>query len=208
MRRSGAPRLHRLPQRLDYTLIPAPLDLTQPLVDEKAPLPAIIVTPSSPSHDGDFSIAFLMPPPKPTVLQRFMKLLPSLPRLPAQIQLPVTPAKPDFEHTSLCKTRARATILLLLLLFIMACHVVMHELVTGRPHMEFGMHPDNEAINFSSLDHADMLGAPVDIHVAKDTTPPIVGGWFDLNALWAPVPATDSKRTPDFVVWEGDTEVS
>ncbi|KAF5357681.1 hypothetical protein D9758_007427 [Tetrapyrgos nigripes] len=53
MARRAGPRLHRLPQRLDYTLIPAPLDLSLPLVAEKSPLPAIIVTPSSPS-DLDF----------------------------------------------------------------------------------------------------------------------------------------------------------
>jgi len=209
MRRSGAPpRLHRLPQRLDYTLIPAPLDLALPLVDEKAPLPAIIVTPSSPSHDGDFSIAFLMPPPKPTLLQRITKALPSLPRLPAQIQLPVTPAKPDFEPASLYKTRARATVLLLLLLFIMACHVVMHELASGRPHMEFGMRPDNEAIDLGGFEHPDTLGTTLNPHAVKDTVPPTVGGWFDLNALWAPTSTIDSKRDPDFVVWEEDTETS
>lgn len=203
MRRSGGPpRLHRLPQRLDYTLIPAPLDLSLPLVVEKAPLPAIIVTPSSPSHDGDYSIAFLMPPPKPTLMQRMSKLVPSLPRLPSQIQLPITPAQPNFEHApSVCKTHARATILLLLLLFIMACHVVMHELASMRPHMEFGMRPDNDIVNFS-LEHVDM---PADIHVAKDTAPPSFGGWFDLNALWAPTHTADSRRTLDFVVREADT---
>jgi len=38
-------------------------DLTLPLVDEKSPLPAIIVTPSSPRSVTDFSIAFLAPRP-------------------------------------------------------------------------------------------------------------------------------------------------
>ncbi|KAJ3571677.1 hypothetical protein NP233_g3606 [Leucocoprinus birnbaumii] len=75
MARQG-PRLHRLPQRLDYTLIPAPLDLSLeslPSITEKSPLPAIIVTPSSPIHTHDFSIAFLAPAPKPTIRERFVK---------------------------------------------------------------------------------------------------------------------------------------
>ncbi|KAF7776459.1 hypothetical protein Agabi119p4_4852 [Agaricus bisporus var. burnettii] len=65
------PRIHRLPQRLDYTLVPAPLDLSLPTLTEKSPLPAIIVTPSSPSHTHDFSIAFLAPPPKLPFRKRF-----------------------------------------------------------------------------------------------------------------------------------------
>ncbi|PCH41337.1 hypothetical protein WOLCODRAFT_137337 [Wolfiporia cocos MD-104 SS10] len=194
-RRPGA-RIHRLPQRLDYTLIPAPLDLSLPLVDEKAPLPAIIVTPSSPSHDGDFSIAFLMPPPKPSLLQRMANLLPSLPRLPPQIQLPPSP-KPDFEQGTSCKTRARATILLLLLLFIMACHVIMHEIALDRPHMDFGVFSDTVLPS-----HVEVLNAHVD---AKDTASPAVGGWFDLNALWAPTTVTSGKRAPEFVVVEDET---
>ncbi|KAK0490531.1 hypothetical protein IW261DRAFT_18936 [Armillaria novae-zelandiae] len=66
------PRVHRLPlnQRLDYTLIPAPLDLSLPSLTEKS-LPAIIVTPSSPVSTHDFAIAFLAPePPPPSLLTR------------------------------------------------------------------------------------------------------------------------------------------
>ncbi|CCM03382.1 uncharacterized protein FIBRA_05512 [Fibroporia radiculosa] len=200
MRRSGAPRIHRLPQRLDYTLIPAPLAL--PLVDEKAVLPAIIVTPSSPSHDGDFAIAFLMPPPKPTFLQRVTKLLPALPRPPAQIQLPMTP-KPESQRLWSYTTRARATVLLILLLFIMACHVVMHQLASSRPHLEFGVRPDSEYLGFGTHDPVDSSSITVDAHVPKDLDPPAVGGWFDLNALWAPVSAAESKRA-HFIVWETD----
>ncbi|KAF8875350.1 hypothetical protein CPB84DRAFT_1966765 [Gymnopilus junonius] len=68
------PRVHRLPRRTDFKLIPAPLDLSLPLVTEKSPLPAIIVTPSSPSSTRDFSIAFLATPPKPTLRQRILSL--------------------------------------------------------------------------------------------------------------------------------------
>ncbi|TFY69474.1 hypothetical protein EVJ58_g389 [Rhodofomes roseus] len=229
MRRSGAPpRLHRLPQRLDYTLIPAPLgelrdmftlyllltseaasssvsvDLAKPLVDEKSPLPAIIVTPSSPSHDGDFAIAFLMPPPKPSTWQRMVDSLPTIPRLPSQIQLPPSP-KPEYERVGSCKTRARATVLLLLLLFIMVCHVVMHEIAKDRPRMEFSMVHDTElGMHDHMHDHMATAGASVDTP-AMDTTSPAFGGWFDLNALWAPT-VGDSKRTPDFVVIEEGTE--
>ncbi|EPT02815.1 hypothetical protein FOMPIDRAFT_1022707 [Fomitopsis schrenkii] len=204
MRRSGAaPRLHRLPQRLDYTLIPAPLDLAKPLVDEKSPLPAIIVTPSSPSHDGDFAIAFLMPPPKPTLWQRMADTLPTVPRLPSQIQLPPSP-KPEYERVGSCKTRARATILLLLLLFIMVCHVVMHEIAKDRPRMEFSVNMVHSELDVpGSHDHPDLPSVSADTS-PKDTSPAF-GGWFDLDALWPPT-VGDSKRTPDFIVIEEGTE--
>jgi len=78
------PRLHRLPRRLDYTLIPAPLDLSLPLVTEKSSLPAIIVTPSSPSSAHDFSIAFLAPPPKPSIRDRFIVYLTPPNSIPVQ----------------------------------------------------------------------------------------------------------------------------
>ncbi|KAF8645802.1 hypothetical protein AX16_007566 [Volvariella volvacea WC 439] len=68
------PRLHRLPQRLDYTLIPAPLDLSLTKMAEKSPLPAIIVTPSSPPPTHNFQIAFLPPPPTPTLKERVSSL--------------------------------------------------------------------------------------------------------------------------------------
>ncbi|TFK96346.1 hypothetical protein BDV98DRAFT_586439 [Pterulicium gracile] len=77
-------RTHRLPQRLDFTLIPAPLDLllTGEPTDlsvsgvaekaEKSPFPAIIITPSSPAYDNDYSIAFLheTPQQQPTLFNR------------------------------------------------------------------------------------------------------------------------------------------
>ncbi|KAJ2924187.1 hypothetical protein H1R20_g12905, partial [Candolleomyces eurysporus] len=73
------PRLHRLPRRLDYMLIPAPLDLSLDSMTEKSPLPAIIVTPSSPTHSKDFAIAFLAPPtdglPQPDPSSRETMLL-------------------------------------------------------------------------------------------------------------------------------------
>jgi hypothetical protein len=65
-------RIHRLPQRLDFALIPAPLDISLPAVAEKSPFPVLIVTPSSPAFDNDYSIAFLHEPspPKPSLYNR------------------------------------------------------------------------------------------------------------------------------------------
>lgn len=62
----------RLPpaKRLDYILIPAPLDLSLHTMTEKSPLPAIIVTPSSPTHSKDFAIAFLATPQPPSFFAR------------------------------------------------------------------------------------------------------------------------------------------
>jgi len=109
-------RQHRLPQRLDFNLIPAPLDLSRPIVDEKALLPAIIVTPSSPSGETDFSIAFLAPAPKESVFTR----------LAARLNLP--------------QLKARSFLLVLLPLFILACHLITHTLAFRRPHLHFDAH--------------------------------------------------------------------
>jgi len=117
------PRVHRLPQRLDYTLVPAPLDVSLPLVDDKAELPAIIVTPSSPISPTDFSIAFLAPPPKKSIFSK----LPSL----ASIPIPVA-------------FNPRVVLLLLLLTFILACHLVTHQLAVLQPHLDFDIHTQQE----------------------------------------------------------------
>ncbi|EGO01513.1 hypothetical protein SERLA73DRAFT_176819 [Serpula lacrymans var. lacrymans S7.3] len=110
------PRIHRLPQRLDYTLIPAPLDLSLPLATEKSALPAIIVTPSSPTTESEYYIAFLTPPPKPTFRERISPYL-------AQFQ-------PQFPF------KARTAIIVSLLLFLMVCHLLAH-LAVSRPHLDF-----------------------------------------------------------------------
>jgi hypothetical protein len=214
MRRNGAPRLHRFPQRLDYALIPAPLDLSLPLVDEKAPLPAIIVTPSSPSHDTDFSIAFLAPSPIPTFWERLSTRLPKLPslsaRLPSQIQLPSSPFKSDFQQASSTfwslKTRVHTTFIFTILLVIMACHLIMHSVVSGHPHLEFGLSSDHDvvALNHMVSPSARFAGnqvipdAPND-PVDDSATPP-VGGWFNLHASWAPSGVHGRKRTQSFVI--------
>ncbi|KAF9028354.1 hypothetical protein BDZ89DRAFT_986811 [Hymenopellis radicata] len=116
-------RQHRLPplRTLDYTLIPAPLDFSSlPTLTEKSPLPAIVVTPSSPRSPTDYSIAFLAPEPKPTLLKRMRAYTPSL--------------------------RARTAIILFLILFILMCHVVTHRLAARRPFLEFGVQPGEPVV--------------------------------------------------------------
>ncbi|KAF8351006.1 hypothetical protein F5887DRAFT_1068755 [Amanita rubescens] len=112
MHRPG-PRLHRLPQRLDYTLIPAPLDLSLTSMSEKSPLPAIIVTPSSPSSSHDYSIAFLAPPPKPTFPQRVI----------SSCQNALQP-------------RARTTLIFTFIFFLLLCHYLAHRIATSRSHLD------------------------------------------------------------------------
>ncbi|KAF8632026.1 hypothetical protein AX17_004969 [Amanita inopinata Kibby_2008] len=106
-------RLHRLPRHLDYTLIPAPLDLSLTLVSEKSPLPAIIVTPSSPSSTRDFSIAFLAPPPKPTLRERIISC---------------------FQNVS--QLRSRTTLILMFAFFVLLCHYLAHRLAISRSHLD------------------------------------------------------------------------
>ncbi|KAJ6627428.1 hypothetical protein B0H10DRAFT_1869627 [Mycena sp. CBHHK59/15] len=113
-----APRLHRFPHRIDYTLIPAPLDLTLPLKTEKSSLPAIIVTPSSPSSARDFSIAFLAPPPKPSLRERLGSYAP---------------------FVSPFQRKARNLLIIFLIVFVLICHVVTHRLAARRPHLEFSV---------------------------------------------------------------------
>ncbi|KAJ7477133.1 hypothetical protein B0H11DRAFT_2234610 [Mycena galericulata] len=114
----SSPRLHRFPHRVDYTLIPAPLDLSLPLKTEKDALPAIIVTPSSPSSTHDFSIAFLAPPPKLSLRERLSSYAP---------------------FVSPFQRKARTLIILSLIFFVLICHVVTHRLAARRPHLEFSV---------------------------------------------------------------------
>lgn len=158
-----APRLHRLPpHRRDYTLIPAPLDLSLPLASEKSPLPAIIVTPSSPSSTRDFSIAFLAPPQKPSIKDRFLSSLP-------------------FQSTSSSSIhfKARSTIIILLLFFILLCHVATHRLASrSRPHLDF-------AVQTGATAH--VVGVPK--------------GWFNFRALFGEDGPGDQVPR-DFIVTE------
>jgi len=146
------PRLgqRRLPQRLDYTLIPAPLDLSFPIVDEKSTLPAIIVTPSSPTSQFDFSIAFLAQPPKPTIRERLSSSV-------GPLKLPSLPCK------------ARSMIFILIMIFVMVCHVVTHRLATRRPHLEASVQTGEAHFVDSSInwfDFRSLMDIPPDV---KDT---------------------------------------
>ncbi|KAF8845568.1 hypothetical protein BDN67DRAFT_986723 [Paxillus ammoniavirescens] len=147
-----ASRIHRLPQRLDYNLIPAPLDLSLSLATEKSPLPAIIVTPSSPAPDvPEYYIAFLTPTPKPSFRERITQL-------------------PLFQGQLLFKTRTAFVISLLF--FILVCHLLAH-LAVHRPHFDFyksfdapSIHADshgseNSLWNFVSFDSQSLWGPHV-----------------------------------------------
>ncbi|KAJ3790635.1 hypothetical protein GGU10DRAFT_146329 [Lentinula aff. detonsa] len=144
MARQPAPRLHRLPQRLDYTLIPAPLDLSLPLVTEKSPLPAIIVTPSSPSSAHDYSIAFLAPPKEPGFFERLGARL--------QWSKSATTESNPISHKSgtslgLRAQTARTLFILFLILFVMLTHLVTHRIAqtSRRPHLDFSVQDANPA---------------------------------------------------------------
>lgn len=90
--------------------------MSLPPVSEKSPLPSIIVTPPTnmvSSHDDSpFYIAFLAPLPKPSIRERVLRL--------------ATPLQ----------FKARTAIILLVLVFIMACHVITHRLAACRPRLD------------------------------------------------------------------------
>ncbi|KAF8164826.1 hypothetical protein B0H34DRAFT_742038 [Crassisporium funariophilum] len=145
-----APRLHRLPQRKDYILIPAPLDLSLSEVTEKSPLPAIIVTPSSPSSSRDFSIAFLASPPKPSLRHRFREHIASSKILGTP--LPV---------------KARSILIVLVIIFVLVCHLATHRLAARRPHLALTMqtgesHVVDSSSGLSWYDFRSLFGSDVD----------------------------------------------
>jgi hypothetical protein len=124
---------------------------------EKSPLPAIVVTPSSPSCSADFSVAFLAPPEKPTAKER-----------PFSLAAPLN-------------LKARTTFLLLLLLFIMACHLFTHRLAASRPHLQFGiMQGVTEEAQSAASNHIS---------------------WLDWQDFWG-VQASDFDGKREFVVAE------
>ena len=217
---TGPRRLNRLPQRLDYTLIPAPLgmskcasksytvlticspprpDLSLPLVDEKAALPAIIVTPSSPSGETDFAIAFLAPPEKPSLKQRVSSMLPSLPklqpRLPSQIQLPPTPYKTEFDSSPswTLKTRASTTIFMAILVFIIGCHLLLHSLASFHARLDYSTASDDSVVATVFSGDVDSIGGAH--RDPSDSATPAFGGIFNLHALWAPSHSFGGKRS-------------
>src|ERR1700733_12918633 len=93
-------------------------DTSLPIDSEKSPLPSIIVTPppniAPAPDDSPFYIAFLAPPRKPSLLERIGTRLPSVTG----------------------RFNARTAIILLVLVFIMTCHVLTHRLAACRPRLD------------------------------------------------------------------------
>jgi len=116
MARPAPRRLHRLPQWTDYILIPAPLDLSLTEVAGKSPVPAVIVTPCSPSSSHDFSLAFLPKPTEPTLSERVQSYLHSTPGL-----------------------RARYIFCLLIVVFVFVCHLFTHHMAVRHRSLDFSV---------------------------------------------------------------------
>jgi len=117
-------RIHRLPHRTDYILIPAPLDLSLSQATEKSPLPAIIVTPSSPSSSRDFSIAFLAAPPKLSLLERIA----------------------SWKHYGVpLPFRIRSILIVLFITFALFCHLAAVSLAMRWPHLGLNTQNGNDA---------------------------------------------------------------
>lgn len=111
----------RLPHRTDYILIPAPLDLSLSQVTEKSSLPAIIVTPCSPSSSRDFSIAFLSGPPKLSLWERIV----------------------SWKHYGgPYPLRIRFILIVLFIIFGLVCHL---SLVVWHPYMDLSTHSGDDA---------------------------------------------------------------
>jgi hypothetical protein len=189
------------------------IDLSLPLVDEKAALPAIIVTPSSPAGEKDFSIAFLAEKPPPTLRERICERLPTMPkvpsffrrRLPSQIKLPVSPMHNTFDQSTApwsFKGRACTTILSAVLIFILGCHLLLHSLIVYHPRLNYGSVGEESMLGAVTAGNLDSLGSLESN--AGDSTSPSVGGWFYLHSLWAPVATIDDKRNPHFIISEED----
>jgi len=114
----------RLPHRSDYILIPAPLDLSLSEATEKSLLPAIIVTPSSPSSSRDFSIAFLAAPPKLSILERIV----------------------SWKHYGgPVPFRIRYILILLFITFALICHLAAERLAMRVPYLELNTQNGNDA---------------------------------------------------------------
>ncbi|KAJ3878761.1 hypothetical protein F5051DRAFT_220743 [Lentinula edodes] len=210
MPRQPAPRLHRLPQRLDYTLIPAPLDLSLPLASEKSPLPAIIVTPSSPSSAHDYSIAFLAPPKEPGFFERLGARLHWTKAAVAAESNPNAPL-----GLGLRAQTARTLLILFLILFVMLTHVVTHRMAqtSRRPHLDFSVQDSSPAPvaasyvlgeigvsegmdGLSNGGHRNGFGGVAQGHGHRHAH----GGWFDLSRYWGDDQEEEDEKR-DFIVF-------
>lgn len=93
------------------------VDLSLSQATEKSSLPAIIVTPSSPSSSRDFSIAFLADPPKPSLLERVATWKHYGGPLPLRI---------------------RSILIILFILFGLIFHLAADRFAAQRPYLELG----------------------------------------------------------------------
>eukprot|EP00914_Ancora_sagittata_P018490 GHVO01036601.1.p1 GENE.GHVO01036601.1~~GHVO01036601.1.p1 ORF type:complete len:199 (-),score=17.26 GHVO01036601.1:48-644(-) len=196
MRQTG-PRLHRLPQRLDYTLIPAPLDLSLPIVTEKSPLPAIIVTPSSPSSAHDFSIAFLAPPKEPGFFEKLGALL--------QWGKAVSSSESNSSPLGIRTQTARTLLIIFLILFVMVTHAVTHRMAqtSRRPHLDFSVQDAPVPAAYALGEGIDELEtSPAFRHGHKFRHGNTHGGWFDLSRHWGDARFEEANEDDknDFVV--------
>lgn len=80
-------------------------------------------------------------------------------------------------------------------------------MITGHAHLEFGLGPDNDmvALNIPVVPIPHSSNAPETESVDRAATPSL-GGWFNLHAMWAPVPITEGKRNAHFIVVEDDED--
>ncbi|KAJ2914491.1 hypothetical protein MD484_g5950, partial [Candolleomyces efflorescens] len=111
---------------------------------EKSPLPAIIVTPSSPTHSKDFAIAFLAPPKQPSVAERACKYVSGVsdsvagsvaqikslfwPSSPIALPLsaPATTTEFQFGSYSNAKRNSRILMVVLTIFFLVFLHMLAH----------------------------------------------------------------------------------
>jgi COMPASS component SWD1 len=99
------------------------LDLSLSQATEKSPLPAIIVTPSSPSSSHDFSIAFLAPP-KLSLRERIASWKHYGGPLPFRI---------------------RYILIVLFITFALICHLAAERLAMRVPYLELNTQNANDA---------------------------------------------------------------
>jgi len=114
-------------------------------------MPTIIVTPSSPTHEKDFMLAFLAPhtppppPPTPSLMNRttsnFKMVVARITvNLPigiggGAVHLPPTPNTMSAPRSSKGGSTWKIPFIIMMLLFILLAHVASHGLAARRPHL-------------------------------------------------------------------------
>ena len=117
-------------------------------------MPAIIVTPSSPTCDRDFRIAFIAPD-TPTKEESVAE------RVFARLQEGVGAVAPKPQ------LKTRTLLLLFIPIFIIFCHFLAHRLSAHHPRLHFDVHTQS-GIMAATDGSANGHGA----------------GWFDMNDYW------------------------